>query len=92
MYEELLKACGLTQNESLVYLALLKIGKAKSGQIVGEAKISGGKVYETLDKLGDKGLIKTISENNVKYFIANEPETLISYIKEKERELREDPS
>ena len=34
MYENLLKACGLTQNESLVYLALLKTGKSKSGDIV----------------------------------------------------------
>lgn len=89
MYEELLKACGLTQNESLVYLTLLKIGKSKSGEIVKEAKISGGKIYETLYKLADKGLVKTISENNIKYFIANEPETLISYIKEKERLLHE---
>ena len=37
-YEELLKACGLTQNESLVYLSLLKIGKATSSKIVKEAK------------------------------------------------------
>ena len=89
MYEELLRACGLTQNESLVYLALLKIGKSKSGEIVKEAKISGGKIYETLYKLVDKGLVKTVSENKIKYFIANEPETLISYIKEKEKLLRE---
>lgn len=89
MYEELLKECGLTQNESLVYLALLKIGKSKIGEIVKEAGISGGKIYETLYKLIDKGIVKFISENNVKYFIANEPETLISYIKEREKVLHE---
>lgn len=89
MYEELLRECGLTQNESLVYLALLKLGKAKSGEIVKNAKISGGKIYETLYKLIDKGLVKIVIENKIKHFIANDPRTLISYIKEKERKLLE---
>jgi len=87
MYEELLKACGLTQNESLVYLSLLKVGKATGSKIVKEAGISGGKIYETLEKLIKKGLVKSIIENGVKNFMANEPEMLIEYIKEKEREL-----
>ena len=54
VYEGLLKACGLTQNESLVYLSLLKIGKATSSKVVKEANISGGKIYETLEKLIQK--------------------------------------
>lgn len=87
VHEELLRACGLTQNESLVYLSLLKIGKATSSKIVKEAKISGGKIYETLEKLIQKGLVKSIIENGVKNFIANEPEMLIQYIKDKEKEL-----
>ncbi len=87
MYEDLLRDCGLTQNESLVYLALLKIGKSKSGEIVKEANISGGKIYETLYKLVDKGLVKFVSENNIKYFMANEPSTLLDYLREKERVL-----
>ena len=86
-YEELLKACGLTQNESLVYLSLLKIGKATSSKIVKEANVSGGKIYETLEKLIKKGLVKSIIENGIKNFIANEPEMLIEYIKGKEKEL-----
>ncbi|MDD5192912.1 MAG: helix-turn-helix domain-containing protein [Candidatus Nanoarchaeia archaeon] len=89
MYEKLLEECGLTQNETLVYLALLKMGKAKSGEIIREAKISGGKIYETLYKLVDKGLVKEVSENRVKRFIANDPKTLISYIREKGKSLKE---
>jgi len=87
IHEELLKACGLTQNESLVYLSLLKIGKVTSSKIVKEANISGGKIYETLEKLIQKGLVKSIIENGVKNFIANEPEMLIEYMKDKEKEL-----
>jgi len=89
MYEELLKACGLTKNESLVYLALLRIGKSKSGEIVKEAKISSGKIYETLQRLSEKGLVKSVEENGVKNFTSNEPETLLLYLKEKENQLHE---
>ena len=89
MYEELLSECGLAKNETLVYLALLRIGKSKSGDVVRGAKISGGKVYETLYKLVDKGIVKFVTENGIKYFIANDPGALISYVKERERKLTE---
>src|SRR3989344_52827 len=62
MHGELLRACGLTQNESLVYLSLLKVGNATSSKIIKEANISGGKIYETLEKLIQKGLVKSIIE------------------------------
>ena len=89
MYEELLEQCGLTKNESLAYLALLKLGKAKSGEIIREADISGGKIYETLYKLVDKGLIKQVTENKVKRFIPNDPKSILSYVKEKQKNLEE---
>ncbi|MBI4143791.1 hypothetical protein HY486_00905 [Candidatus Woesearchaeota archaeon] len=89
MYEELLESTGLTKNEALIYLALLRIGKGKSGKIVKEAKISGGKVYETLNKLIDKGLVKISIENGIKHFIANHPKTILNYIKEKEETLKQ---
>lgn len=87
MYENLLENSGLTKNESLVYLALLRIGKAKSGQIVKESRISSGKIYETLSKLAEKGLIKSVVENGVKHFIANKPKALLDYMEEKEKEI-----
>jgi sugar-specific transcriptional regulator TrmB len=89
MYEKLLEDCGLTKNEALTYLALLKLRKAKSGEIVREARISGGKVYETIYKLIDKGLVKEVSENGIKHFIANEPSAMLDYLKEKENTLKQ---
>jgi sugar-specific transcriptional regulator TrmB len=87
MYEDFLEGTGLTKNESIVYLTLLKIGKAKTGEILKESKISSGKIYETLDKLSSKGLVKTIIENGIKQFIASDPKTLLRYLEEKENNL-----
>lgn len=87
MYEPLLEGCGLTQNESRTYLALLKLGKARSSEIVRGAKISGGKVYETLYKLIDKGLVSEVSEHGVKHFSANDPQSLILYLQEQRESL-----
>lgn len=89
MYEDLLRECGLTKNESLVYLALLRIGKSKSGELVKEARISGGKIYETLYKLIQKGLVVSLIENKIKCFIANDPKTLLSYLEDKKNLLEE---
>jgi DNA-binding PadR family transcriptional regulator len=89
MYQKLLEESGLTKNEAIVYTALLKLGNSKAGEIIHDAKISSGKIYETLDKLSAKGLVKTVIENGVKHFIANDPGALLLYLDEKERTLHE---
>lgn len=90
MYEKILYDCGLTQNEAAVYLTLLKIGKATSGEVIKEAGISSGKIYETLHKLKEKGLVKEVTENGVKRFIANDPKTLLIYLDEKAEDIKKD--
>jgi|SRR3989344_4473884 len=89
MYEDLLINIGLTKNEIKIYLTLLRIGKSPSGKIVKEAGIAGGKVYETLYKLIDKGLLEFVVENNVKHFIASNPESILLYMKEKQIKMNE---
>ena len=87
MYEEFLEGTGLTRNEAAVYLTLLQIGKSKASKIIKDSKVSSGKIYETLEKLSTKELVKSIIENGVKHFIANKPESLLDYLKQKEIEL-----
>ena len=89
VHEKLLTEAGLTQNEAIVYLTLLKIGKSQSGRIVKEAKISGGKIYETLYKLIEKGLAEVVVENGVKQFCAASPQSLLLYMKEREHKIIE---
>ena len=87
---DLLKKIGLTDSESKVYLALLKIGKLTSkGEILKESKIAASKIYIVLDKLMDKGLASTIIKNNVKHFSAAPPSRLKDYLDQKKQDIIE---
>src|SRR3989338_7705518 len=88
---ELLQKLGLTDSEAKVYLALLKIGEFTSkGAILKEAKIAPSKIYYVLDKLMDKGLISTITKNNVKHFAAAPPARLNDYLEKKKQDFVEE--
>ena len=89
--KELLQKLGLTDSEAKVYLALLKIGEFTSkGAILKEARIAPSKVYHILDKLMDKGLVSTITKNNIKRFAAAPPERIKDYLAIKKQELAEE--
>ena len=87
-FEEL-ESLGFTKSEVLVYTTLLKIGQSSTGNIVKEAKISSGKIYEVLDKLISKGLVSYILKHNVKYFSAAEPSKIKEYLDKKKKEFTE---
>lgn len=89
MYENLLKSAGLTENESKVYLSLLKLGLSTTSIIVQEAAISSGKIYETLDKLHKKGLVSITEIRGVKHFQTTSPQALLTYIDEQKKSLEE---
>lgn len=73
-----LQGLGLTKNESITYLALLKLGTSKTGEILKESKLNSGKIYEILEALKEKGFVSESNINNVRHFQATPP----SYIKE----------
>ena len=76
MYEEELKLLGLTDNETKIYLILLRNKPLNPTNI---AKISGmhrSYVYDTLERLMEKGLVSIISVNNKKHYKALDPNIL----------------
>lgn len=89
MYEYLLQKIGLSENEAKVYLSLLKIGNSSTSKIVSTAGISGGKIYETLDKLYQKGFVSISNINGIKHFQATNPDSLILFIEEQKKALSE---
>jgi len=90
MIENNLRTIGLTDSETKVYLALLRLGLTSKGKILKEAKIAPSKVYHVLDKLMDKGLVSMIIKNNVKHFAAAPISRIKDYLDKKKDELAEE--
>lgn len=85
--ESILKEIGLTGNETKVYLALLKLGVSASGLIIKKTGIHTSKVYDSLERLAEKGLVTHILEANVKKFKAVDPKRLIDFLEEKKDKI-----
>lgn len=90
MEPETLQKVGLTQNEGKIYLALLKLGTSKAGEILKESNINSGKIYDILENLKKKGLISESVINNVKLYTASPPSEILDYIKRKKDELEQE--
>ena len=89
MKAELLIELGLTKNEAIVYLTLLRLGESKTGEIIKEARFKSGKLYNVLDSLIERGLVAFVVKNNVKYYQAQNPKKLQEYIKSQKKDLEE---
>ncbi|MFA6073436.1 MAG: helix-turn-helix domain-containing protein [Candidatus Woesearchaeota archaeon] len=89
MLEESLQEIGLNRRESICYVALLEIGSSKVGNIVKKTEIPSSKIYEILDKLMRRGLVSYVIKNNVKWYQAVSPNSLISYFEEKKKKLEQ---
>lgn len=89
MKEEALLSAGLTKNESKVYLALLKLGSATAAEITKGSGVHRVNVYDTLERLREKGLISTIFRAKKRIYEAANPEQLIRMVREKEEILNQ---
>lgn len=89
MNASVLSEIGLTPGEVKAYLALLRLGSSSTGPIAKESKVSRSKLYDILDKLEKRGMASHIEKNGVIYFQAVEPSKIKTYLKEKERHLKE---
>jgi len=87
MYGELLHEIGLSLNESKVYEALLPLGEASVQDISLKAKVHRRNVYDSLAKLGEKGLVSEVFVNGEKHFKVMNPQRLMELLKEKEERL-----
>jgi HTH-type transcriptional regulator, sugar sensing transcriptional regulator len=87
---ETLRKIGLTEGEIKIYIALVETGSSSIGQIITKSGISGSKTYEVLDRLAKKGLVSSVTKNNIKYFEAASPKKIIDYIEEKRAGLEDE--
>jgi len=87
MYQELLQKIGLSLNESRVYEALLYLGEVNVNKISIKSKVHRRNVYDSLNKLIEKGLVSETFVKGEKLFKPIDPERLMEIIKEKETAL-----
>ncbi|MBS3127573.1 hypothetical protein J4410_00325 [Candidatus Woesearchaeota archaeon] len=85
---QILQETGLTEGEAKVYLALLELGSATSGPIIEKSGISRSIIYQLLEKLIQKGLVSYITKEKTKYFQAAQPQKLLDFIEEREKQLQ----
>ena len=83
-----LQELGLSENETQVYLTLLKTGPLTSYALSKKTNLSRGYLYELLDKLHKKGIISEISIEGKKHYQAAPPKQLISLLQYKLENLQ----
>lgn len=87
---EILREIGLSEEESKVYLALLKEGSSLASTISDLTKINRSHSYKILDELIKKGFVSYVLKENVRYYNPVSPEKILEIIKEKETKLKEE--
>lgn len=86
---ELFKELGFTEREQKVYIALLELGLITVGPIAAKTKLQHSKVYETLDKLQEKGLVSFIIHSQTRHYQAADPKEILNIIEERKRRYLE---
>ena len=76
MYEAELKELGLTDNETKVYLVLLEQGILNPTELAQKTGLHRSYVYDTLERLLDRGIINTVLKNNKKHYQPVDPKAL----------------
>src|SRR3990167_7364664 len=89
IYTDLLKKIGLDEKEAEVYEALLSLGKAGMGKILGKVKLKRGSAYNAVYGLMEKGLVVESPAGGRKVFEVQNPEHLAEVIKTSEQNLKE---
>ena len=85
--ESILTKIGLTKNEINVYTTLLKLGSALAGEITSYSGIHRRNVYDSIERLIEKGLVSFVIINNRKWFKAADPSRLLVVIDEQKNRL-----
>ncbi len=85
--KKIFKDLGLTENEITLYLCLLKLGSSTASQIAKNSGIYRPYVYDTVEKLLEKGLVSYIITENKRVFQAVHPHHLLDIQQQKTEQL-----
>ena len=74
---------GFTNNEALVYLALVELGESPAGAVIKKTSLHRNIVYETLDRLAAKKMVMKLVKGNIAIFAPTDPSRILELQKEK---------
>jgi sugar-specific transcriptional regulator TrmB len=87
-YTNILTELGLATNEAKIYETLLKLGKSGVSSIASSANINRRNVYDSLERLLEKGIIFEVVQGRDTVYEAVEPSKLLDILHEKEQRLQ----
>jgi len=87
MYEEILRELGLSPNEARVYETLIKLSTASVQEISNKSGVHRRNVYDSLNKLNEKGLVSEDFTKGEKNFKAINPSRLLDLVREKQNKV-----
>jgi len=88
MHTEELEKIGLSKNEAKIYEVLLYLTQASVSEIAQKSNIHRRNVYDSLNRLIEKGLVFQIFQNKENNYSAVEPKNLLDILKEREKSLQ----
>jgi sugar-specific transcriptional regulator TrmB len=80
MLESYLCQIGFKEFEAKIYVELLKLGPQAASVIAKNTNINRTTSYAIFKSLMKKGVISIYKNNNIKYFVANDPNSIIGYL------------
>ena len=83
-----LERLGLSRTESVLYLALLKLGASDVQTLVKETGYYKANTYQALERLIEKGIISKVVEGNCRIYQIQNPQSLIEYVEKKKHEIQ----
>jgi sugar-specific transcriptional regulator TrmB len=83
-----LEELGLTKNEVIIYLFLLKNGELTTGKIIKETGIANSRVYENLNSLISKGIVSYNVQKDGKHFGACDPKKFLEIEEQRKKKIQ----
>jgi len=81
MLEKDITKLGLSDKEAKIYLASLELGPSPVQIISQKSKVNRATTYVIIDSLMEMGLMSTYDEGKKTYFVAEQPERLLDFLK-----------
>lgn len=88
MIQDFLREIGLSKNEAKIYQMLLEHGSSLVGEISLKTKIHRRNVYDSIEKLKEKGFASWTIKNNRKYFEAVDPKRIMDVFEERKEKVK----